>query len=65
MKIEQKHVKHKTWLTRVTVGEGKDQKHFGLKKFKNGMYRVYRTFGDSSNLMDFHTREDALAHCAE
>lgn len=61
MKIEQKHVKHKTWHTKVTVGEGKEAKTFGLRRFKDG-FRVHVPFGGSQT-QDFDTRDEALEFC--
>ena len=74
MKIEQVHIKHKTWYTRVTVGEGEDAKMFGLQHLriwvtpiKRGYgepHRVHVPFGSTNaTTYDFATRETALAFC--
>lgn len=59
VKVEHKHAKHKTWLTKVTVD---DKRTFGLKKLNDGSYRVYTPFlGKNHN--DFKTVEEALKFC--
>jgi hypothetical protein len=58
MKIEQVHVKHKTWNTRVTTDNNKT---FGLQKLDNG-YRVHIPFGGNEH-KDFETAQAALAFC--
>jgi hypothetical protein len=65
--VDTKHIKHKTWSTRVTVGsDPKSYKEFGLRsldqKNPEGPTRVYTPFGGSS-FKDFDTRTDAIAHC--
>jgi len=62
MKIEQKHVKHKTWYTCVTVGEGDKAKRFGLRALSHGRYGVYIPFG-GTEMKEFDTKEGALAFC--
>jgi hypothetical protein len=59
--ITQKHVKHRTWYTCITVGEGKKARQFGLRRIPNG-FRVYAPFGGTSH-QDFPTQEEAIAHC--
>ncbi len=59
MEVEQVHVKHKTWHTIVTVGEGDDTKKFGLKNLGGGKFRVI----NGSVTTDFDSRDEALAHC--
>jgi len=59
MKIEQVHVRHQTWHTRVTVGD----KAFGLKRLDGTRHRVFATFGDGKTFEDFNSREAALDHC--
>jgi len=61
--VERKHVKHKTWYTRVTVGsEKKDIREFGLRQLDGDRHRVYRPFGGQS-FQDFETKSEALAFC--
>lgn len=62
--IDTKHVKHKTWFTRVTVGsDKKNLKEYGLQKLDGDRHRVYTPFGNGSSFKDFGTRADALAFC--
>jgi hypothetical protein len=62
MKIEQVHVKHKTWHTRITVGEGKEAKTFGLQKLNGGRCRIHIPFGGNEN-KDFDSEQEALDFC--
>lgn len=62
MKIQQKHVKHKIWHTKITVGEGKDAKTFGLRNLGGNRRRVYIPFGGNES-KDFDSKEKALAFC--
>ncbi len=62
MKIEQKHVKHKTWHTKVTVGEGDDAQTFGLQQIHHSQWRVHTPFGGTTH-QDFHSKDLALAFC--
>jgi hypothetical protein len=57
VKIEQVHVRHRTWHTRVTVGD----KTFGLQRLDQG-YRVHIPFGGATQ-RDFDTRDEALEYC--
>jgi len=61
--VDTKHVKHRTWFTRVTVGsDKKNLKEFGLRQLDGDRHRVYTPFGGSS-FKDFDTRDDALTYC--
>jgi hypothetical protein len=61
--IDTKHVKHRTWYTRVTVcNEKKDIKEFSLRRLNRGRHRVYTPF-DGTTFKNFDTRADALAYC--
>jgi len=63
IRIDTKHVKHKTWYTRVSVGtEKKSTKEFGLRPMDRG-YRVYVPFGSSTNFKDFDSQDAALEFC--
>lgn len=64
MKISQRRLKHSTFRTCVTVGEGKDKKEFQLLPLENGQFRVYTPFGGST-FQDFSSREAALEHCQQ
>jgi len=63
MKIERVHVKHKTWHTRVTVGEGDEVKTFGLQQLDGEQHRVFSPFGRSDKFEDFESKEAALEFC--
>ena len=63
MKIERVNVKHKTWLTRVTVGEEDDVKTFGLRQMEGETHRVYIPFKNSTSFKDFDNREAAMGFC--
>ncbi len=64
MKIEHVHVKHHTWYTRVTVGNGDDAKTFGLQMLEGGRARLHIPFGTKAKTTeDFDSRELALARC--
>ena len=61
--VDTKHVKHKTWYTRVTVcNDKKDIKEFSLRQLDGDRHRVYTPFGGSS-FKDFDTRDAALEYC--
>ena len=64
IKVEQQHLKHKTWNTKVTVGEGDDVKTFGLRHITDSQWRVYTPFGGSKT-EDFQSRDAALDACLD
>ncbi len=64
MKIEQVNVRHRTWHTRVTVGEGDDAKTFGLQMLPDGQARLHIPFdAKKQTTEDFGTLGDALMRC--
>jgi hypothetical protein len=62
MKIEQVHIKHKSYYTRVTLGEGKDAKTLGLQHLPGGRCRIYQPFG-GTNIGEFESEAEAMAFC--
>ncbi len=55
MKIEQVHATHKTWHTRVIVGD----KTFGLHKLANGSCKVYTPF-EGTLVTDYTSEQEAM-----
>lgn len=76
-KVEQIHIKHKTWFTRVTVTEGKKTNEFRLARGKflqesfiitpgifSKAHRGNRIFRGTGDREFFNTEREALDFCA-